>query len=334
VAINRFATDTDEEHQVILDHCQFMGVQAAIMDAWANGGAGAEELAELVAATADRCTAHYKPLYDWKQSVREKIEIIATRVYGAASVEYAPGALLDLDKVQRLGLEHLPVCIAKTQSSLSDSPSCAARPRDFVATIREVEIASGGGFLVPMAGNMMRMPGLPEDAVGGKNRYRRKRRDQRTVLTPAREVIDQIFRLDQPGPGRFFPCTLNTRGPMTRSILTLIFCLLLTPAMAAKDAMVTYPLFTVLDGFTQKSGKAEKFAAHTFKTGPAKTDTATVEGRYYDLRYTLNKGEEAPGKLHVIRNFGEAVKQVGARSSSKKTTTPSTVCARMTRKYG
>lgn len=98
---------------------------------------------------------------------------------------------------------------------------------------------------------------------------------------------------------------------MTRSILTLIFCLLLSPAMAAKDAMVTYPLFTVLDGFTQKSGKAEKFAAYTFKTGPDSADKVTVEGRYYDLRYTLNKGAEAPGKLHVLRNFGEAVKQAG-----------------------
>ena len=162
VAINRFATDTDEEHQVILDHCQFMGVQAAVMEGWEKGGAGAEELAELVAATADRCTAHYKPLYDWKQSVREKIEIIATRVYGASAVEYAPGALLDLDKIRRLNLEHLPVCIAKTQSSLSDQPGLRGRPRDFVATIREVEIAAGAGFLVPLTGNMMRMPGLPE----------------------------------------------------------------------------------------------------------------------------------------------------------------------------
>ncbi len=162
VAINRFATDTDEEHQVILDHCQLMGVQAAIMEGWEKGGEGAEELAELVAATADRCTAHYKPLYDWKQSVREKIEIIATRVYGASSVEYAPGALQDLDKVRRLGLEGLPICIAKTQSSLSDQPGLRGRPRDFVATVREVEIASGAGFLVPITGNMMRMPGLPE----------------------------------------------------------------------------------------------------------------------------------------------------------------------------
>jgi len=162
VAINRFATDTEEEHQVILDHCQFMGVQASVMEAWEKGGAGAEELAELVAATADRCTAHYKPLYDWNQSVREKIEIVATRVYGAAAVEYAPGALLDLDKIKRLNLDHLPVCIAKTQSSLSDQPGLRGRPRDFVATIREIEIAAGAGFLVPLTGNMMRMPGLPE----------------------------------------------------------------------------------------------------------------------------------------------------------------------------
>ena len=97
----------------------------------------------------------------------------------------------------------------------------------------------------------------------------------------------------------------------THFILTLILCLFLTPAIAAKNAMVDYPLFTVLDGFIQKSGKSEKFAAFTFKTGPESADKVTVEGRYYDLRYTLNKGAEAPGKLHVLRNFGEAVKQVG-----------------------
>ncbi len=162
VAINRFHTDTDEEHQVILNHCQFMGVQGAVMEGWEKGGAGAEELAELVAATADHCTDHYSPLYDWKQSVREKIEIIATRVYGAAAVEYAPSALLDLEKVTRLNLESLPICIAKTQSSLSDQPGLRGRPKDFVATIREIEIAAGAGFLVPLTGNMMRMPGLPE----------------------------------------------------------------------------------------------------------------------------------------------------------------------------
>lgn len=91
-----------------------------------------------------------------------KIEIIATRVYGAAAVEYAPGALKDLEKVKQLGLEGLPVCIAKTQSSLSDQPGLRGRPRDSVATVREVEIASGARFLVPITGNMMRMPGLPE----------------------------------------------------------------------------------------------------------------------------------------------------------------------------
>ncbi len=162
VAINRFASDTEEEHSEILNHCQNLGVQAAVMDAWAHGGAGAEELAELVAATADNCTDRYSPLYDWNQSVREKIEIIATRVYGASAVEYAPGALIDLEKIKRLGLEKLPVCIAKTQSSLSDQPALRGRPRDFVATVREIEIAAGAGFLVPITGTMMRMPGLPE----------------------------------------------------------------------------------------------------------------------------------------------------------------------------
>ncbi len=108
------------------------------------------------AATTSRNTRAFVEWYDTSGG------LIATRVYGAAAVEYAPGALKDLEKVKQLGLEGLPVCIAKTQSSLSDQPGLRGRPRDFVATVREVEIASGARFLVPITGNMMRMPGLPE----------------------------------------------------------------------------------------------------------------------------------------------------------------------------
>jgi len=100
-------------------------------------------------------------MYDWDWSVEDKISAVATKVYGAKAVEYSSKAKADLRKIARLGLEKLPVCIAKTQKSLSDNPKLIGRPRDFSLTVREIEIAAGAGFLVPITGNIMRMPGLP-----------------------------------------------------------------------------------------------------------------------------------------------------------------------------
>jgi formate--tetrahydrofolate ligase len=161
VAVNRFATDSEEELRIISDRCRELGIPAVVADVWGQGGKGAEELAEVVAEVADGHNAPFQPLYDWNWSVEEKIRTVATRVYGADEVEYTPQARSALKRISQLGLEGLPVCIAKTQSSLSDNPKLLGRPRDFVVTVREIEIAAGAGFLIPITGEIMRMPGLP-----------------------------------------------------------------------------------------------------------------------------------------------------------------------------
>lgn len=112
-----------------------MNVEAVEANVWAEGGKGAEELAQTVIKVAEQCVSEYTPMYDWNWEVPEKIE--------------------------KLGLSKLPVCIAKTQNSLSDNPKLLGRPKDFVVTVREIEIASGAGFLIPITGKIMRMPGLP-----------------------------------------------------------------------------------------------------------------------------------------------------------------------------
>lgn len=161
VAINKFLTDTDEEIQLIKDKCAEHGVKVAVADVWAEGGAGAEELARVVAETVDGFDGKFKPMYDWASPVTEKIETIATKVYGAANVEFTSQAKKDLKRIADLGLDGLPICMAKTQKSLSDNPALIGRPRGFTLTVREIEVAAGAGFLVPITGDMMRMPGLP-----------------------------------------------------------------------------------------------------------------------------------------------------------------------------
>jgi formate--tetrahydrofolate ligase len=161
IAINRFATDSDEEIQVIRDNAKSLGVRCAVADLWARGGEGALELAELVVEVASSGPPAFRPMYDWNWSLKKKIETIATKIYGAEYVDYTPQAKKDLRKISELGLESLPVCIAKTQKSLSDNPTLLGRPKDFIITVREIEIAAGAGFLIPITGNIMRMPGLP-----------------------------------------------------------------------------------------------------------------------------------------------------------------------------
>ena len=114
-----------------------------------------------MSAIAETDRPIFDPLYDWSWDVKKKIETVATRIYGAEHVDYSPQAKKDLKKIAELGLEQMPVCIAKTQKSLSDNPALLGRPKDFIITVREIEIASGAGFLIPITGNIMRMPGLP-----------------------------------------------------------------------------------------------------------------------------------------------------------------------------
>ncbi len=161
VAINRFATDTGEEIRIIKDHCRDLGIEAVVADVWAEGGRGAEELAAVVVKSADNCKNRFKPMYDWNWDIPKKIETVAKKIYGANAVDFTRRARADLSKIEKLGLDKLPVCIAKTQKSLSDNPELLGRPKDFVVTVREIEIASGAGFVIPITGDIMRMPGLP-----------------------------------------------------------------------------------------------------------------------------------------------------------------------------
>lgn len=162
IAINRFTTDTDAEIQRIKERCQQLEVPVEVADVWAHGGKGAEKLATLAAKVAEHCTSQLKPMYEWEWSVEKKIETIAKEIYGAAAIDYTAQAKSDLKKIKSLGLDKLPVCIAKTQKSLSDNPQLLGRPKDFIVTVRQIEIASGAGFVIPITGDIMRMPGLPD----------------------------------------------------------------------------------------------------------------------------------------------------------------------------
>jgi formate--tetrahydrofolate ligase len=161
VAINKFDSDTAAEIDLLKKHCDALGITVAINDAWAKGGDGAIELAEKVVAAVSDCPSCFKPLYFPEWTYEEKIEAIATKMYGAKNVEYSIEAKNQLKKINELGLTNLGVCIAKTQKSLSDDQYKRNRPRDFTVKIREIELSSGAGFIVPIAGTIMRMPGLP-----------------------------------------------------------------------------------------------------------------------------------------------------------------------------
>lgn len=161
IAINRFVSDTDEEIQVIKDFAEQNNVRVALAEVWAKGGEGALELARHVIEVVEENSKEFAPIYDWNTDVRSKIESVATKIYGADAVEYTPKARKHLRTISELGLDNLPVCIAKTQKSLSDNPRLLGRPKNFIITVREIEIAAGAGFLIPITGDMMRMPGLP-----------------------------------------------------------------------------------------------------------------------------------------------------------------------------
>jgi formate--tetrahydrofolate ligase len=162
VAINRFASDTPEEHAEIQRFCDEDGVACALSDHFAKGGAGAIRLAELVMKQSEQSPKPFTPLYRWTDTVESKITTVATKMYGAAKVVISPQAQRMIAEAERLGCDKLPVCIAKTQSSLSDDPSRVGRPKDFTLTVRDIQINAGAGFLVALTGDIMRMPGLPK----------------------------------------------------------------------------------------------------------------------------------------------------------------------------
>ncbi len=161
VAINRFAADTDAELDAIQTACRAWGVEAVVANVWGEGGNGAKALARQVVAEAESGKSEFKPLYSWSEPLEDKIVKIAKEIYGADGVEFAPKALKDLAEAKEIGLEGAAVCIAKTQYSFTDDPKQVGRPGHHILHIRGVELAAGAGFVIPLAGDMMRMPGLP-----------------------------------------------------------------------------------------------------------------------------------------------------------------------------
>lgn len=161
VTINSFYMDTEEEYDMVKRLCASKGVTAVISTAFRDGGKGSASLAEQVIKEMEKGNENFRYLYDWKESIEDKVHTIATKIYGAARVEYAAKAKSQLKLIKSLGFEHLPVCMAKTPMSFSDDDKKYGRPQGFIITVREFEIASGAGFLVPLLGEVMRMPGLP-----------------------------------------------------------------------------------------------------------------------------------------------------------------------------
>ena len=162
VAINKFVSDTEEEIQFIKDFCAKLGVKVALSDVWAKGGEGGLELANIVNEALDNEESNFKVLYDEKESIKNKVLTIAREIYGAKNVLYTPAANRQIAELEKFELDKLPICMAKTQYSLSDNPSLLGRPENFDITVKEVRVSNGAGFIVVLTGDIMTMPGLPK----------------------------------------------------------------------------------------------------------------------------------------------------------------------------
>ena len=161
VAINYFPNDSKEEIAYIQDFCKEKGVEAILSKGFSEGGEGTQDLARAVVAIAESGESHFTPLYDHSASIEEKIMTVATRIYGAKGVNYSSQALSQLKQINKLGFDKLPICMVKTPKSLSEDENKLARPTGFEVTVREFEFASGAGFVIPILGDTVRMPGLP-----------------------------------------------------------------------------------------------------------------------------------------------------------------------------
>lgn len=160
VAINKFPTDTEAELNLIKERCSELGVNVALSEVWGKGGAGGKELAEEVIRLAEKESSMEFPYTD-EMSIKEKIEAITTKIYGAESVEYSKKADKEIENLEKLGFGNLPICMAKTQYSLTDDPKVIGRPAGFKIIIRDITISAGAGFIVALTGEIMKMPGLP-----------------------------------------------------------------------------------------------------------------------------------------------------------------------------
>ena len=165
VAINRFHTDSEEELQYIADYCKKLGVETSVCEVFAKGGSGGTDLARKVCDTIAMCEEGndtFRPLYKTELSIARKVETVAKEIYRADGVKFLPAAAKALQEIEDLGYGTLPVCIAKTQYSLSDDPKKLGKPEDFTITVRDVRLSAGAGFVVVLTGDIMTMPGLPK----------------------------------------------------------------------------------------------------------------------------------------------------------------------------
>ncbi|HFD2030374.1 TPA: formate--tetrahydrofolate ligase [Clostridium perfringens] len=162
VAINKFITDSDEEVKAIEDFCKNIGVEVSLTEVWEKGGEGGIDLANKVIKTMENEPSNFKMIYDSEESIKDKILKIVQTIYGGKGVNYTPQALKQIDEIEKFNLDKLPICMAKTQYSLSDNPSLLGRPENFDITVKEVRVSNGAGFIVVLTGDVMTMPGLPK----------------------------------------------------------------------------------------------------------------------------------------------------------------------------
>lgn len=162
VAINKFTTDTESEIELIKDRCARLNVPVSLCEVWAKGGAGGEDLAKKVVSEAEKGGSDFKPLYDVNMSIKDKIDTIVKEIYGGNGAIYTKAAENQIREIEKLGLDKMPICMAKTQYSLSDDPKLLGRPEGFDVTVKEVRISNGAGFIVALTGDIMTMPGLPK----------------------------------------------------------------------------------------------------------------------------------------------------------------------------
>ena len=170
VAINRFGTDTDAELKMVEGYCKERGVKVSMCEVFAKGGDGGIELAKMVVDTIEKedGSEKFAPIYDENLPIKDKIKAVAQKIYGATDVSYAGKAETEIKRLTELGFDKMPVCMAKTQYSLSDNPKLLGRPENFTITVREVKVSAGAGFVVCLTGDVMTMPGLPKEPAANR----------------------------------------------------------------------------------------------------------------------------------------------------------------------
>ncbi|MGG7143993.1 formate--tetrahydrofolate ligase [Clostridium nigeriense] len=168
VAINRFVSDSHEEIKFVKEYCNKLGVKVALSDVWEKGGEGGMELGEVVCDILENEESNFKPIYQIEDSIVNKIGTIAKEIYGAKGVIITPNAKKQIEEIEKFGLDKLPICMAKTQYSLSDNPALKGRPENFEVTVKEVRVSNGAGFIVVLNGDIMTMPGLPKVPAANK----------------------------------------------------------------------------------------------------------------------------------------------------------------------